>query len=153
MAIMKFDPMRSFDALARRMGDIMGDVDKGVSFEFGNFAPRVDISEDDKNIFIEAEMPGVKKNDVKVSVNDDNVLTIKGKKERKVKEKKGGDEKEEGRTFIRSERAYGEFTRSFMLPENVKKDNIQAKYEDGTLNVVLEKVEPEKPKETNIEIS
>lgn len=152
MALMKFDPMRGYEQLSRRMSNIFGDIDKGFSFEFGNFAPRVDISEDEKNIFIEAELPGVTKNDVKVSVSDDNVLIIKGKKERKTEEKKEDDE-EKGRSYIKTERVFGEFTRSFMLPENVKKDNIQAKYEDGTLNIVLEKVEPEKPKEVHIEIS
>lgn len=143
--------MRGFDQLTRRMGSVMNELDKGFSFEFGNFAPRVDISEDEKFIYIEAELPGVKKDGVKVSINDDNVLTIKGVKERQLEEKKEGEEG--ARSYIRTERVYGEFTRSFMLPDNVKKDNIQAKYEDGTLNLTLEKVEPEKPKEISIDIA
>jgi len=87
MAIMRFDPMRGFEQLSRRFGSLMSDLDKGFSVEYGNFAPRVDISEDERHFFIEAELPGIKKEDVKVSINDENVLTIKGVKERKIEEK------------------------------------------------------------------
>jgi HSP20 family protein len=146
MALMKFDPMRGFDTLARRMSDVAGNLEKGINFEYGAFAPRVDISEDDKHLYLNAEIPGVNKDNVKVSVKDDNVLTIKGEKKAEVKEE------DEDKSYIRLERSYGEFTRSFQLPENVDSDSVEAKFEDGVLNITLDKKEPEKPKEKEIKI-
>jgi HSP20 family protein len=146
MAIVRFDPFRSFTGLTRRFSDLFEDFEKGVNIEYGGFAPKVDISEDEKNIFINVELPGIRKEDVKVTVNDDNVLTIKGTKKRE----ETVEDKEGDRTFVRVERSFGEFSRSFILPDNVKSDKIDAKYENGVLNLTLEKVEPKKPKEIEI---
>ncbi len=146
MAIVRFDPFRGFSGLARRFGDLFEDFEKGINIEYGGFAPKVDISEDEKNIFINVELPGIRKEDVKVTVNDDNVLTIKGTKKRE----ETVEDKEGDRTFVRVERSFGEFSRSFILPDNVKSDKIDAKYENGVLNLTLEKVEPKKPKEIEI---
>ncbi len=96
---------------------------------------RVDISEDEKNIYIEAEMAGLKKEDVKVSI-EDNVLTIRGERKQESEEKK--------KNYHRVERVYGSFSRAFTLGENIDKDNIEAKYEDGVLHLTLPKVEPVK---------
>jgi len=92
------------------------------------------------------ELPGVKKDDVKIKVMDDNVLVVSGEKKREVKEE------DKDRSYLRIERSYGEFTRSFVLPENVNKDKIDAKYDNGMLHLTIEKKEPEKPKEKLIEI-
>lgn len=150
MAIVRFDPFRGFESLARRMSSFMEDFDKGLGFnlEFGNFAPRVDIAEDEKNLYIHAELPGLKKEDVKVSINEDRVLTIKGEKKRDEK----FEDKSEDKCFIRVERSFGSFVRSFMLPDNIKTENVNAKFENGVLELTLEKVEPEKPKEIPVEI-
>lgn len=145
MAIIKFDPVRGFETIARRMNDIMSDFDKGMSLEFGGFAPRVDISEDEKKIYVQAELPGMNKDEVKVSINEDNVLIIKGEKKREVRT--------EDKSYLRVERNYGEFARSFLLPDNVNKQSIQAKYDNGVLDITLDKIEPEKPKEVEINIS
>ncbi|MFP4368196.1 MAG: Hsp20/alpha crystallin family protein [Bacteroidota bacterium] len=147
MAIVRFDPFRGFEGLARKMNSFINEFDKGVNFEYGSFSPRIDISEDEKSIYISAELPGMKKEDVKVTINDDNVLIIKGEKKRIVEEKE--DEK---KSYVRIERSYGEFTRSFMLPENVDTESINAKVEDGVLNISLNKKEPEKPKEIEVKI-
>jgi HSP20 family protein len=146
MAIVRFDPFRGLSGITRRFGDFFDDFEKGINIEYGGFSPKVDISEDEKNIFINVELPGIRKEDVKVTVNDDNVLTIKGTKKRE----ETVEDKEGDRSFVRVERAFGEFTRSFVLPDNVKSDSIDAKYENGVLNLSLEKVEPKKPKEIEI---
>lgn len=147
MAIVRFDPFRGFETLARKMNDFLDEFEKGFSISTTEFSPRVDISEDEKNLYVTVEVPGISKDDIKVTINDDNVLVIKGEKKREFK----AEDKE--RNYIRVERSYGSFQRSFMLPDNVKKDNIQAKFENGVLSIVLEKVEPEPPKQIEIPIN
>jgi len=147
MAIIRFDPFRSFESLARRMSEMFEDFEKGITVTPSDFFPRVDISEDEKHLYVTVEIPGVNKEDVKVTINDDNILVIKGEKKREFKT----EDKE--RNFIRVERSYGSFQRSFMLPDNVKKDNVSAKFENGVLTITLEKIEPEPPKQIEIPIS
>lgn len=149
MAIVRFDPMRGFETLTRRMNNLVGEFEKGWNVEFGNFSPRIDISEDEKHIYLQAEIPGIAKEEIKLTINDDNVLIIKGEKKREVKT----EQKDEAFSFIRMERSFGEFSRSFILPENVKKDSVSAKFENGILGVTLEKIEPEKPKEIEVSIA
>lgn len=144
MALVRFNPMRGLERAQRRFNSMLSDMEKGVSFEMGGFNPRVDITEDDNNLYVHAEMPGIPKDKVKVSVDDDMMLTIKGsKKKEDLKEKQ---------SYVRSERVYGEFTRSFVLPENVDVDKINAKYNDGVLELSLPKIEPKKPKEVEVNI-
>lgn len=147
MGIVRFDPVRGFETIARRMGDLASEFEKGMSFEYGSFTPRVDIIEDEKSFYVQVELPGILKDDVKLSVNEDNVLLIKGTKKREAK-----DENKD-LSFVRVERSYGEFTRSFTLPENVNRESVKAKFENGLLNVTIDKVEPVKPKEVEINIS
>jgi HSP20 family protein len=94
---------------------------------------RLDLTEDDKNFFIKAEIPGVKKEDIKVSVEGNQVsLSAEVKKE---------TEEKEGTNVIRSERYYGSVARSFTLDESVDQSAASAKYEDGVLQLTL----PKKP--------
>jgi len=149
MALVKYNPFRGFESIIKRMNDLMADFDRDTFFDNSllgtrTFLPAVDIKEDEKFIYINAEMPGMKKDDIKVTINDDNVLQIKGVKKY--------EEKKEDETYIRMERSFGEFVRSFALPENVKEDSIKAKYEDGILTISLEKTEPSKPKEIEIKV-
>lgn len=146
MAIMRFDPVKGFETITKKMSDMVNEFEKGFSFEYGGFAPRIDISEDSQHLFIQAELAGIKKEDVKVKINDEGVLCISGEKKR--------DEKfqDENNSLIRIERSYGAFNRSFMLPDNINKDSITAKFDNGVLEISLEKKEPEKPKEVQIEI-
>jgi len=88
-------------------------------------------------------MPGMNKEDVKISIHD-NILTLKGEK------KQEKEEKEEN--YHRVERSYGSFSRSFMLPATVKADQVKASYKDGVLNISLAKIEEAKPKEIPIVI-
>jgi HSP20 family protein len=150
MALVKYNPFRGFDSLAKRMNDFMGDFENDSLFRdtmYGSrsFVPQVDIKEDDKHIYLAAEIPGLKKEDIKVTINDDNILQIRGEKKY--------EDKKENESYVRMERSFGEFTRSFMLPDNVKDDKIKAKFDNGVLNITLEKTEPSKPKEVEISIS
>lgn len=161
MAYVKFDPFRGFEGLTRKMNDIFSELDKGVAVEYGKFAPRVDILEDDEKVQLNAELPGMRKDEVKITINDENILTIKGEKKRpvpavKAEDTKEGDataEKAEEITCIRAERSYGEFSRAFQLGENIDRDSVSAKFTDGVLVIELKKKEPEQPKEKEISIS
>jgi HSP20 family protein len=128
----------------RKMGDFSNEMEKGVNFEYGSFNPRVDITEDDSKLFIHAELPGMSKENVKVSVTEDRMFTVKGEKKT--------EEQKEDKSFIRTERVFGSFERSFVLPENLDLEKIEAKFEHGVLEVTFPKVEPPKPKEISIEI-
>lgn len=101
-----------------------------------NFMPRVEITEDRDNFYLNLEMPGIKKEDIKINV-ENNVLTIKGNKNQTYNK--------EEKNLVMNERYYGEFTRSFNLSKDIKIENIDAQYNDGVLNLTLPKVEEAKP--------
>ncbi|MCO5251922.1 MAG: Hsp20/alpha crystallin family protein [Candidatus Kapabacteria bacterium] len=154
MTYLRLDPFKGFEKLTRRMANIADEFDKGFSIEYGPFAPRIDISEDENNLYFTAELPGVKKEDVKVTVSDDKIIYFKGSKKSPYanEEVVDGEVQKPERTYIRAERAYGDFTRSFTLPDNINKDSISAKYDDGILTVTLAKIEPVKPKQIEVSI-
>ena len=106
--------------------------------------PSVDICETEEEISVLVEIPGMKKEDIAVSIQD-NVLTISG-------EKKQEEEKKDV-NYHRVERMYGSFERSFSLPTAVQVDKIKASYKDGVLNVTLPKSEEAKPKEIDVSVS
>ena len=145
MGIIKVDPFRGFDSVVRRMGDVFDDVQRtGVRFEVGDFTPRVDVSEDDKQLSFAVELPDLGKDDVKITINDGNVLTIRGEKKR--------EEKHEEKNYMRTERTFGSFTRSFLLPDDIDAASINATFSNGVLNVVLAKKEPAQPAEIEVTI-
>ena len=80
MAVLRFDPFRGFENLSNKVGSMINEAEMGVRFEYGNFKPRVDILEDSEKIYVFAELAGVKKIDVKVTINEENMLIIKGDK-------------------------------------------------------------------------
>jgi HSP20 family protein len=150
MSLVKFDPFRNFSSLTNIMNSMLDEFDTDRMFNNNSgFNPSIDLHEDKKQITLEAEIAGVKKDDIKVSINDGNVLVLKGTKNRENKT----EEEKDGITFLRVERSFGEFTRSFMLPDNVDTDSINAEFKDGLLKVTLNKKEPEKLKELEVEIS
>lgn len=144
MTILRIDPKREFERATRRMGDLIRDIEKGISFEVGGFTPRVDIIEEEKQLNIFVELPGLAKDDFKVAVDEDRMLVIKGEK------KRTGDT--ENKSYLRTERAFGAFSRSFFMPDGLDVDNISAKFSNGVLELVVPKIEPPKPKEINIEL-
>ena len=105
--------------------------------------PAVDIEENNGNLMLRAEIPGMTKDDIRVSVQED-LLTISGerKHENETKDK----------TFHRIERCYGKFRRMIRLPAQVDADKVKASYKDGVLNVTLPKPESLKPKHIDVEI-
>jgi len=113
------------------------------SREVFDFTPDVNTREGDDAYYIDVDLPGVKKEDVEISV-DKNILTIKG--ERDIRD----EVKEED--YYRVESAYGTFSRSFRLPEKVDVENIEAKSEDGVLEIVIPKLKVLKDSTKKIEI-
>jgi HSP20 family protein len=107
------------------------------------YVPRVDLSEDTNNIYVHAELPGLSKDDVKVTVAD-GILTIRGEKKH--------EEKKEDKNYFRIERRYGEFARQFTLPDNIKEEEVHANFNNGVLEIAIPKGEPSKPKEREIPI-
>ena len=122
------DPLKLFE-------DVFSDK---VSLFSSMISPafKVDISEDEKAIYIEADMPGIKKEDVKISLEDD-VLFISGERSQSEEEKKKG--------YHRIERSWGSLSRSFTVGDNVDAEKIEATYDNGVLKVVVPKLEV-KPK-------
>ena len=108
-----------------------------------SFAPPVDIYEDEHNITLKLEVPGIDENDIDVRI-DNNTLTVHG--ERKLEK----DEKEEN--FRRVERHYGSFTRSFTLPSSVDTGQVSADYAKGVLKIKLDKKADAKPKQIKVNI-
>lgn len=162
MGIIRIDPIRGFDSLSRKMNTIINEFDKGLNLEYGPFSPKVDIEDNEEKIHISAELPGVKKENVKITITEDNYLVIKGSKfkEEKIANEKTDESTAEQnpelaneRVYLKMERSYGEFTRSFQLPLNINKDSISAKYENGVLHIMLDKILPAKAKEVEISIS
>ncbi|KPK67267.1 hypothetical protein AMJ87_13620 [candidate division WOR_3 bacterium SM23_60] len=110
----------------------------------GFWAPIVDIEEDNENILVNAELPGMKRDDIKVSVHG-NTLSISGERKHEAETK--------DKTLHRIERSYGKFVRTISLPTDVKADKIKATYKDGVLTVSLPKPESAKPKQIDVEIT
>jgi len=139
MALIRWNPWREIEEMADRYTRTVGQGQTGSQevVATGDWAPRVDIAETDNAFEIKAELPEVKKEDVKVSVYN-GVLTIRGER---IQEKE-----ENGKKFHRVERKYGSFTRSFTLPDNVDENDIKAAFKDGVLNLQIHKTEEAKPK-------
>ena len=110
----------------------------------GVWMPATDIQETKDDVVVSVEIPGMKKDEIKVTVQD-NILTIRGEKKQEKEEK--------DINYHRIERNYGSFTRSFSLPTSVQADKISAIYEAGVLRVMLPKAEEAKPKEIPITVN
>lgn len=108
------------------------------------WVPSLDVYDEQDSVSVEVELPGMKKEDFDISLDDD-VLTISG--ERKVE-----TERQDERSF-RRERAYGSFRRSITLPSSVKADEVKAVYQDGVLTVTLPKAEEAKPRKIQVELN
>jgi HSP20 family protein len=147
MAIVRWRPFRDMvsiqDEMNKLFDDFLGRPLMRTEWSEGVWNPSVDISETKDNVLIKAEMPGLNKEDVKISMQD-NMLTLTGEKKQEKEEKETN--------YHRVERSYGAFSRSFSLPTSVKNDKIRATYKDGILSITLPKTEEVKPKEIPISI-
>ncbi|HEX5398855.1 MAG TPA: Hsp20/alpha crystallin family protein [Verrucomicrobiae bacterium] len=146
----RWNQLKELEALRRDLGGMFSHspvrMPEGQEEQFSvpEWAPLVDISEDDKEYRIDAELSDVKKGDVKVTAQE-GTLTIMG--ERKF------EKEEKGRRYHRVERAYGSFGRSFSLPDDVNPAKVTAAFKDGVLTVHLIKDEKAKPQQVEVKVS
>jgi len=142
-----WSPFRDLVNMQREVGrlfdGLFSDFDRDGSM-MTSWSPRTDVIENNESYTIKAELPGVNKNDVKITLRE-NVLTIKGEKKQEKEEK--------DHNLHRVERSYGSFERSFSLPSNLKSDKIDAAYKDGVLTITLPKAEEPKPKEIEVKVA
>ena len=143
MTFIEFEPIVNFEELNDNLSRILNNNTVSDVKHVNSLIPKIDISEDEKNIYLEAELPGVKKEDLKVKL-EDNKLTILG-------EKKNFSENDKNRNFYNRERIFGTFEKVFTIQSEINKDNIKAEFENGLLSLTIEKFVPEK-KERTIEI-
>lgn len=139
----RWDPIREMTEIQNRFANLMGRTPLQLqengeeALTSTEWVPAVDISEDKKEYVIKAELPDVRKDDVKVSV-ENGLLTISG--ERKF------EKEEKDKKYHRVERAYGYFSRSFSLPDAAEAEEVKAEYKDGVLHVHVPKSERAKAK-------
>lgn len=144
-----WDPWRDFGSLQERINKMFDDTMRSVptgdeELATGAWSPPVDIHETDDSFVVSADLPGLNKDDIEIGI-EDNTLIIKG--EKKFEEKVPRDK------YLRVERTYGEFVRSFSLPQNVDSTKIKATFRDGILDLTLPKKEEAKPKRIAVEVN
>jgi HSP20 family protein len=147
MAIVRWNPVRDMlglqDEMNMLLGDFFGADKRGDETRFIRWAPRVDIVEQDGGYELVADLPGLKKEDIKIEIQE-NMLTLRG--EKKLEEEK------KDKNYRLCERYYGEFVRTFTLPENVNRDGIVAEFKDGVLKLEIPKTEKAKPKQIEVKV-
>jgi HSP20 family protein len=154
MAIIRFNPVRDllnvereFNRMFRTFENRLGvpkEEDSENGYENAVWMPLTDIYEDKDGFRIEADLPGMKKDDVKISIKEGK-LSISGERNQ---EKETKDAK-----CHRVERTYGKLYRSFNLPKEIKEDKIKAEFKDGQLTITIPKAEEVKPKEIDIKVN
>lgn len=149
MNLVKWDPFRELEDVSNRLNRLFGRAlvktePASDILPLNDWIPTTDISETDTAYLIKAEIPGVNKEDVKVTLQD-GMLTIRGERRQEKEEK---DKK-----FHRIERSYGSFMRSFRMPEDADESAVKAEFKDGMLNVTLAKSEKAKPKAIEVSVS
>ena len=147
----RWDPFKEMDELQKRLTSLFGlTPQRGTNgkenMTVAQWLPLVDIVEDDKEYLIKAELPEVRREEVKVTV-ENGVLTISG--ERKFEK----EEKDKEHRYHRIERAYGTFTRSFSVPDDADDGQVSADFKDGLLTVHLAKSEKARPKSIEVKVS
>lgn len=142
MTLVKFSPIKEIESFEKQMSRIFNDFPLKWNFGGGSFSPRINVFEDEKNLVIEAEIPGMEKKDVKVTLHND-VLTISGERKRETKTEKarlnGAVEQE---NYFHLESCYGSFNRSINLPVEVDSERVEASFKNGLLKIQLPKVNP-----------
>ena len=127
-----------------RLANLQDELDRLFESPLRAWAPALDVREDKDSFVIRAELPGLKREDIEVSLQD-GALVISG--ERTV------EKVEEGVEVHRQERYYGKFQRALSLPEPVAADKVKADYKDGVLTVTLPKTEEAKPKKIDVSVN
>jgi HSP20 family protein len=153
MAIVRWNPMRDLMSMEREFNRIFNSLDRKFGFgesdreneEFENavWMPLTDILEDDNRYYLNIDLPGIKKEDVKINYTNGQ-LSISG--ERKM------ESEEKNTKYHRAERSYGKYYRSFTLPQKIKENEIDAEFKDGQLKISIPKSEEAKPKQLEIKV-
>ena len=114
---------------------------------FGNdLNPRVDVHEDEKAVYVKAEIPGLEEKDLNVTLKE-NMLTISG--EKKAEKIEG----EKGKNYWYCERSFGSFSRTIALPDAIKHDDVKANYKNGVLEIEIPKAEETQPKKIDVKVN
>ena len=147
-----FQKFQAFaETAAERLGDMFNEIGKNVNANVNTATAqqpvkakmRIDIAENDENVYVFAELPGIAKEDVSVTMSEERVLTISGTKRKLY---------DDTLKVVRGERGYGEFSRQISVESEIEADKISATFRDGVLTVTLPKPEPIRPKTVNINI-
>jgi HSP20 family protein len=152
--LVKWNPFGELDELQNRLGSFffngfpnrMGFLSRtgsGESLKLPDWSPLVDITEDDHEYLFKADLPEMKKEDVKVTV-ENGILSISGERKAEKEEKK--------KRYHRIERAYGSFERTFIVPEDADATKIAAEFKDGVMKVHLPKSPTAKPKTIEVKV-
>jgi HSP20 family protein len=144
----RWDPFRELEEVHNRLSSFFDSGfprtrERDESILTTAWAPLVDISEDDRGYTLKVELPEMKREDIKVSV-ENGLLTISGER---IREKE-----ENNRKYHRVERAYGSFVRNFSLPQNVDPSKVEAHYRDGMLHVSIAKSEQARPQSVEVKV-
>lgn len=147
MNLMRLDPLSEMESISGRLNRLFG---KPMSVElrddasmFGDWLPAMDIEEDEKEYLIKADLPALKREDVKVGIVD-GILTVEGERKQEKEEK--------GKRFHRVERSFGKFVRRISVPSDVDQQKVSATFTDGVLQVHMAKSEAAKPKSIDVKV-
>ena len=149
MNIVRWDPLREFEDMTDRLARFLNQpslrrtVDDDGAF-FADWAPAVDVQETDKEYIVKADLPDVRKEDVKVAI-ENGVLTLEGERKQEKEEK--------NKRFHRVERVYGKFVRRLALPMEIDAQKVAAEFKDGVLNVKIPKTESVKPRAIDVKVA
>ena len=148
MTLVRWNPSRELEEMSDRLNRMFNrqalpQANAKETMVVADWVPSVDVSETEGEYQIKAEIPDVKKEDVKVTL-EDGVLTIQGERALEKEEK--------GKKYHRVERSYGSFARSFTLPDLVDEEKVRAEFKDGVLNLLLPKSEKAKPKAIEVKV-
>jgi HSP20 family protein len=145
MNIVKADPFRALEEIQGRLNRFFIEApNHDEAFVFPDWAPPVDIQETEKEFTVTVDLPQMKKEDIKVGV-ENGILTVEGERHLEKEEK--------GKKFHRVERQYGRFVRRFTMPGEIEPAGVQAQYKDGTLKVTLPKSAAALPKTVEVKVA
>ena len=148
MKMIRFDPLRELDEITERLNRTLyrpfSRFEREEALVEADWAPVVDIEESDREYLVKAELPEIKKEDVKVSI-ENGLLTIVGERKQEKEEK--------GRKVHRIERSYGKFARTFTVPRDVDDKKVAAEFKDGLLTVHVPKSEALRPRTIEVKVA
>ncbi|MBN1695794.1 Hsp20/alpha crystallin family protein [candidate division WOR-3 bacterium] len=143
--LVSYDPLDRFFNIREDFDSVMKDFLRGFSVPVSNRGvfPLADVKEDEDKYTVTVEVPGIEKKDLKIKVKE-NSLLVEGEKREETKE--------EGESYLRVERSYGNFRRAFSFASDLDEKKVNAEFKDGILTITLPKTEKEKPQEIEIKV-